>query len=118
MPTPPKKNIIVTFDVDGTLLTSGSNTAHKNAMDKAIKHVWKCNGCINDLCGKHKGVSLQKRTNRIIDHVFTPSRCHFVRIGMTDQMIMADVLRLHGYKEDEIWSKMPEAAKVRTYNPL
>lgn len=35
---------------------------------------------------------------------------------MTDQMIMADVLRLHGHSEEEIWSKMPAAVEVSLGN--
>ena len=83
-----KPKVLVTFDVDGTLLTSGSNTAHKDALDRAIKEVWGTDGVIADLKGKHK--------------------------GMTDQIIMADVLRHHGFSEEEIWSKMPQAIKVCT----
>jgi hypothetical protein len=80
------RKIIVTFDVDGTLLTSGSNRAHKNALDQAIATVWDSKGNIDDLKGGHR--------------------------GMTDQMIMADVLRLNGHSEEEIWEKMPEAVEV------
>lgn len=82
----PARRVLVTFDVDGTLLTSGSNTAHKDALDDAVKGIWGCDGRIADLGGKHK--------------------------GMTDQVIMADVLRHHNFAEDEIWSKMPEAIDV------
>lgn len=78
-----KRKVLVTFDVDGTLLTSGSNTAHKDALDKALHAVWGTDGVIADLKGAHR--------------------------GMTDQVIMADVLRHHKFSEDDIWNKMPEA---------
>lgn len=77
------KPILITFDVDGTLIRavgSNANKWHKDAFAFAM----------------HEVFSIDTNIDVIKHH------------GSTDQLVLADVLKHHGFEETEIWRKMDE----------
>ena len=77
------KPILITFDVDGTLIRavgSNANKWHKDAFAFAM----------------HEAFSIDTNIDVIKHH------------GSTDQLVLADVLKHHGFEETEIWRKMDE----------
>lgn len=93
-----RSNVLVTFDVDGTLLGNSSsrrklavaagkppppkrvgNSAHKEAIDRAVHEVYGISGRVDDL----------------------------PHAGLTDQIIVRNLCVSQGVSEDQVWKKMP-----------
>ncbi|GJQ14807.1 hypothetical protein GpartN1_g6598.t1 [Galdieria partita] len=80
------KRILVTFDIDGTLLKGGenANTGHKRSIEWAVSQVWGIEATVQGV--KHA--------------------------GLTDPIIIQNMLLLHGKTEQEIWPKMNLAIQL------
>ncbi|EME32650.1 hypothetical protein Gasu2_42850 [Galdieria sulphuraria] len=82
------KRILVTFDIDGTLLKGGknANTGHKRSIEWAVSQVW---GIQTSVEGVKHG-------------------------GLTDPIIIQNMLLQCGKTEQEIWQKMNLAVQLAT----
>lgn len=80
------KRILLTLDIDGTLLKGGknANSGHKRAIEWAVSQVWGIQATVEGV--KHG--------------------------GLTDPIIIQNMLLSHGIGEQEIWQKMHVALKL------
>jgi len=83
-----RKAMLITFDIDGTLLKGGenANTGHKRAIEWAVSKVWGVEATVQSV--KHG--------------------------GLTDPIIIQNMLRKHGKSDQEIWGKMDQALQMAT----
>eukprot|EP00871_Galdieria_phlegrea_P000809 jgi/Galph1/1729/GphlegSOOS_G418.1 len=78
--------VLVTFDIDGTLLKGGkdANSGHKKSIEWAVAKVWGIETAVDGV--KH--------------------------CGLTDQIIMKNMCLKYGKREEEIWPRMKEAIRL------